>query len=220
MGTRSHIGVINSKGVIDVVHCQYDGYLSFTGKRLIDSYNDLSLAKQLIKGGNMSVLGAYSEKGGKPMKFSTIHEYRRDIENHFTDIEYFYLYEPKNIIMPTVGWWYSRDGITWYKVNTELNGEPYIYSYNVNDVSTMDIIIKKLVDGGVIVKSDDDGYTMNDGNYTLTVYNGESNQEIHEIYNEGQRYYGVVYDENGCDTSVKINESNLMLVKKIDIMTL
>jgi hypothetical protein len=84
----------------------------------------------------------------------------------------------------------------------------------------MQIVIARLVNGGVIVKSDDDGYTMNNGNYTLTVYNGESNLEIHEIYKEGQRYYGVVYDENGCDTSVKINESNLMLVKKIDIMTL
>jgi len=83
----------------------------------------------------------------------------------------------------------------------------------------MNIVIDRLVNGGVIVKSDD-GYTMNNGNYTLTVYNGESNLEIHEIYKEGQRYYGVVYDENGCDTSVKINESNLMLVKVIDIMTL
>jgi hypothetical protein len=83
----------------------------------------------------------------------------------------------------------------------------------------MNIVIDRLVNGGVIVKSDD-GYTMNNGNYTLTVYNGESNHEIHEIYKEGQRYYGVVYDENGCDNHFKLSYSNMMLVKVIDIMTL
>jgi len=120
MGTRSHIGVVNSKGVIDVVHCQYDGYLSFTGKRLIDSHNSLPLAKQLIKGGNMSVLGAYFEKGGKPMKYSTIHAYRRDIENCFTDIEYFYLYVIDKKMMCKRGWWVSKGGVEWKFLSNEL----------------------------------------------------------------------------------------------------
>ena len=84
----------------------------------------------------------------------------------------------------------------------------------------MNIVIDRLVNGGVIVKSDD-GYTMNNGNYTLTVYNGESNHEIHDLYrNDEGDYFGIDYDENGCDTHFKLSYSNMMLVKVIDIMTL
>jgi hypothetical protein len=86
----------------------------------------------------------------------------------------------------------------------------------------MQIVIDRLVNGGVFSKSnDDDYYTMNNGNYTLTVYNGESNHEIHDLYrNDAGDYFGIAYDENGCDTHFKLSYSNMMLVKVTDIMTL
>jgi hypothetical protein len=84
----------------------------------------------------------------------------------------------------------------------------------------MNIVIDRLVNGGVIVKSDD-GYTMNNGNYTLTVYNGESNHEIHDLYrNDEGDFYGIVVNDAGYDNHFKLSYSSMMLVKVIDIMTL
>ncbi len=113
MGTRSHIGIMGKNGKIKVIHCQHDGYLAFTGKRLIESHNSLPLAKQLIKGGNMSFVGAPFDNSA-PMKFETLSEYRFTIMECFDDIEFFYLYHSDN-------WWYSANaGKDWDLVKNNL----------------------------------------------------------------------------------------------------
>ena len=83
----------------------------------------------------------------------------------------------------------------------------------------MNIVIDRLVNGGVIVKSDD-GYTMNNGNYTLTVFSNGDNLEVIEIYQKDDDFYGIVVNDAGYDKHIKLSYSSMMLIKVIDIMTL
>ena len=83
----------------------------------------------------------------------------------------------------------------------------------------MRIVIDRLVNGGVIVKSDN-CYIMNDGNYSLTVFSNGDNLEVIEIYQKDDDFYGIVVNDAGYDKHIKLSYSSMMLVKVIDIMTL
>jgi hypothetical protein len=120
MSTRSHIGIINKDGSIEVVYCHHDGYLEFTGKRLLDNHNSVPLARKLIDIGNMSFVGSAMIDADIAMRYKFLFEYFADIKKHFTDIEYFYLYAVDKSIFNKVGWWVSKDGQKWDMVKNEL----------------------------------------------------------------------------------------------------
>lgn len=56
MATRSNISV-KIGNEYRTVYCHWDGYLDGVGKTLLNHYNSLELACELIKGGDMSCLG-------------------------------------------------------------------------------------------------------------------------------------------------------------------
>lgn len=128
MATRSYIGKMNPEtGVINYIYCHYDGYLSHTGRMLVENYNDESKVDELLNLGNLSYLG--EEIGEKhnfnqPTKGWTL-AYGRDrnepkngnnqcyLEDYNTSmgIDYFYLFTEE-------GWKYST-GNGWNKIEIE-----------------------------------------------------------------------------------------------------
>ena len=57
MSTRSRIGFKTEKGTIESVYCHCDGYPAYNGKLLLNYYNSLELAKQIVELGDISSLG-------------------------------------------------------------------------------------------------------------------------------------------------------------------
>ena len=57
MATRSHIGLRNLDGTIDHIYCHWDGYPEYNGRILTEHYKDIDKVKELLKLGNLSVLG-------------------------------------------------------------------------------------------------------------------------------------------------------------------
>lgn len=57
MATRSYIGFRNSNDTVDYIYCHYDGYPSNNGKILAEYYNDPTKVNQLLKLGDLSILG-------------------------------------------------------------------------------------------------------------------------------------------------------------------
>lgn len=121
MSTRSHIGIINKGGSIEVVYCHHDGYLEFTGKRLVDNHNSAPMARELLKLGNMSFVGSpmRDDDVNDSMMFDNLTDYQKSIAEHFTDIEFFYLYA----VNRTAGWWVSNDGKDWKLVSELLDNK-------------------------------------------------------------------------------------------------
>ena len=56
-GTRSIIGIEDKKGQVTYIYCNYDGYLEHNGKILKNHYTNLKKVKELMKLGDLSVLG-------------------------------------------------------------------------------------------------------------------------------------------------------------------
>lgn len=56
MGTRSRIGLALGPDQIVSVYCHYDGYIQFTGRKLIDNYLYKEQVEELIDGGDMSIV--------------------------------------------------------------------------------------------------------------------------------------------------------------------
>ena len=57
MATRSRIGVMLDDGSVKQVYCHFDGYVEGVGLTLIENYDSIELAKELINLGDMSSLG-------------------------------------------------------------------------------------------------------------------------------------------------------------------
>lgn len=57
MGTRSLIGVLNPNQLVTYIYCHRDGYPSHNGQILIDHYTDFQKIQELLKLGDLSVLG-------------------------------------------------------------------------------------------------------------------------------------------------------------------
>ena len=53
MGTRSSIGCKMPRGKVAYVECRYDGDLSHVGRILVEHYNDLDKALELLLGGDI-----------------------------------------------------------------------------------------------------------------------------------------------------------------------
>lgn len=56
MATRSRIGILNEDGTITSVYCHWDGYLSYNGKILFESYNSEERVRELLSYGGISSL--------------------------------------------------------------------------------------------------------------------------------------------------------------------
>ena len=57
MATRSNIGILNSDGTVDYIYCHFDGYLDHNGKILNKYYTTEDKVRELIKLGDLSILG-------------------------------------------------------------------------------------------------------------------------------------------------------------------
>lgn len=66
MATRSHIGIKQSNGTIDYIYCHYDGYPDHNGSILVNHYQNIDKANQLLNLGNLSIL---SEEIGEQQDF-------------------------------------------------------------------------------------------------------------------------------------------------------
>jgi hypothetical protein len=58
MGTASMIGIYNDDGSVTATYCHYDGYLSYNGQLLVQSYNTPETAKAVANAGYISGLTA------------------------------------------------------------------------------------------------------------------------------------------------------------------
>jgi hypothetical protein len=58
MATRSYIGFRNSDDTVDYIYCHFDGYPSNNGKILVENYEDPTKVNQLLRLGDLSILGA------------------------------------------------------------------------------------------------------------------------------------------------------------------
>ncbi len=57
MGTRSRIGKLNDDGTVTSIYCHWDGYPSWTGRILLEHWNDHQRVDQLLSLGDLSGLG-------------------------------------------------------------------------------------------------------------------------------------------------------------------
>lgn len=48
MSTRSHIGIRNEDGSLDVIYCHWDGYPSYNGAVLFHHYQEQEKIRELI----------------------------------------------------------------------------------------------------------------------------------------------------------------------------
>lgn len=118
MSTRSHIGIRNEDGSLDVIYCHYDGYPSYNGALLLHHYKDPEKIRELIALGDISSLAesvkasdaghsfetpqkgvvvAYGrdrkEDGVDSRHYPTMAAYEKVMKSEGGYIEYVYLYD-------------------------------------------------------------------------------------------------------------------------------
>ena len=59
MATRSYIGVKKSDNTVTYIYCHWDGYPEYNGAILAKSYNSPNKINELLKLGDLSVLGEF-----------------------------------------------------------------------------------------------------------------------------------------------------------------
>lgn len=59
MATRSYIGVRNTDGSVDYIYCHFDGYPDHNGDILTNYYSKKNQVDELLKLGDLSVLGKF-----------------------------------------------------------------------------------------------------------------------------------------------------------------
>lgn len=117
MSTRSHIGIRNEDGSLDVIYCHHDGYLSYNGNILFHHYQDPEKVRELVSLGDISsldinvkptdsahsfetpqknVVVAYGrdrhEDGVDTRHFESMDAYMSTLKDECLFIEYVYLY--------------------------------------------------------------------------------------------------------------------------------
>jgi len=85
MSTRSNIGIINTNGSVIAIYIHSDGYPSGVGKTLLDNYNTADKVRELLKLGDLSVLGTVI---GEKHDFDWGGEYGFDWDNRRSDPRY------------------------------------------------------------------------------------------------------------------------------------
>lgn len=117
MSTRSHIGIQNEDGSLDVIYCHWDGYPSYNGAILFHHYQEPEKIRKLIALGDISSLAksvspvsgkhtfeepeegvvvAYGrdrhEDGISTRHYESMEEYKTFMRSEGGYIEYVYLY--------------------------------------------------------------------------------------------------------------------------------
>lgn len=119
MSTRSHIGIRNEDGSLDVIYCHWDGYPSYNGAVLFHHCQEPEKIRELIALGDISSLAASvkpaegehtfdspqdgvtvaygrdrGEDGTEPLQYGSVDEYTRDLKlpRNYLRVEYAYLY--------------------------------------------------------------------------------------------------------------------------------
>lgn len=59
MSTRSNIGIRNLDGTVEYIYCHFDGYPEHNGKILTENYTNINRVNELLKLGDLSVLGKF-----------------------------------------------------------------------------------------------------------------------------------------------------------------
>lgn len=88
MATRGTIAVHHADGTVSQIYAHWDNYLEGTGQLLLDCYNTLELAEDLIKPGDISSVGSdvahteyygrdRSEDGAEPNIYSNLNSYHK-----------------------------------------------------------------------------------------------------------------------------------------------
>jgi|APGre2960657505_1045072.scaffolds.fasta_scaffold153300_2 hypothetical protein len=130
MGTRSSIGIENKDGSVRTIFCHYDGYPSYTGKRLLQTFYNREFAEALVSEGNRTCIYNDDEVKrennlyGEPSNlFDTTDQWITVIDGAF--IDYCYLFKQD-------GLWYftSRVDKNQFVVLTEQCCLPENKKYN------------------------------------------------------------------------------------------
>jgi hypothetical protein len=59
MSTRSYIGVRNTDDSVSYIYCHFDGYPEHNGEILVEHYKSINKVNELLKLGDLSVLGKF-----------------------------------------------------------------------------------------------------------------------------------------------------------------
>ena len=94
MSTRSHIGIWNEDGSLDVIYCHWDGYPSYNGAVLLHHYQDPEKIRELIALGDIcslaeSVKPAEGEHTFESPQEGVVVAYGRDRHEDGVDTKHF-----------------------------------------------------------------------------------------------------------------------------------
>lgn len=66
MSTHAYIGIENGDNTVSYIYSHFDGYVSYTGQRLLDYYNTREAAQELVDSGDQRVIGEpYRDRPGE-----------------------------------------------------------------------------------------------------------------------------------------------------------
>ena len=131
MSTRSYIGIRNTDGTVDYIYCHFDGYPEHNGKILTKHYTNINKINELLKLGDLSVLG---EDIGEQQSFNNrisgcCLAYGRDRGETNTEMKNGDFHELINDMM--IDYVYVWDGDYWECFDTS-NPEQMINLYSNN----------------------------------------------------------------------------------------
>jgi hypothetical protein len=129
MATRSAIAIETGlpefgPGVIHAVYCHWDGYVTNNGALLLEHFNSLRIASELIKGGSISSLGEGLNKTqfhcrdmGREMVPASEYGTREEFIEDSNGLEYLYIlnqsdaWEVFDMDKPWRGWQLVKDAL-------------------------------------------------------------------------------------------------------------
>ena len=131
MATRSAIAIETGlpefgPGVIHAVYCHWDGYVTNNGALLLEHFNSLRIASELIKGGSISSLGEGLDKTqfhcrdmGREMVPASEYGTREEFIEDSNGLEYLYIlnqndaWEVFDMDKPWRGWKLVKDALAY-----------------------------------------------------------------------------------------------------------
>ena len=131
MATRSAIAIETGlpefgPGVIHAVYCHWDGYVTNNGALLLEHFNSLRIASELIKGGSISSLGEGLDKTqfhcrdmGREMVPASEYGTREEFIEDSNGLEYLYIlnqndaWEVFDMDKPWRGWQLVKDALAY-----------------------------------------------------------------------------------------------------------
>jgi hypothetical protein len=131
MATRSAIAIETGlpefgPGVIHAVYCHWDGYVLNNGALLLEHFNSLRIASELIKGGSISSLGEGLDKTefhhrdmGREMVPASEYGTREEFIEDSNGLEYLYIlnqndaWEVFDMDKPWRGWELVKDALAY-----------------------------------------------------------------------------------------------------------